>query len=342
MREESICKAPQAKTIAEEFVDRINAERRREHLVRTAPLIVLIALALLGSFFVEGFFGLANLRNLLNQSSIPLVLVTGLAFVILVGSIDLSIEGVMGFSGSIVTLMVANSKNAMDLGLWAIPITIAAGTLFGALSGLLHVKLRIPSFIVTFGMGSVATGLGVLSYRGMPATVTDPLFASIAQGSFLHIPYLNWIALLVCGAGCFLQNSTAFGRAVYAIGDNEAVARSNGIRVDRVKIEAFAWCACCAAIAGVLGAIRLNRGEVIIGKDNLFTTITALVVGGVSLAGGSGGMFRALVGVVIVTVIQNCMILIGVDPYKQEAIKGVIIILAVALSVSRGRRVVVK
>ena len=142
--------------------------------------------------------------------------------------------------------------------------------------------------------------------------------------------------------GYFIQKFTAYGLAVYAVGDNERVLRSTGINVDIVKIKAFAWCACCAAIAGVFGAIRLNRGEVIIGQGNLFTTITALVVGGASLSGGKGGMLESLIGVCIVTVIQNCMILLGVNPYIQEAVKGVIIIIAVSLSVARGKKDFIK
>lgn len=329
-------------TIAEEFTRRIADEQRRMRLVQLVPRFILLAFAVLASLFVEGFFSYTNAINLLNQSTIPLVLATGITNVIILGGIDLSLEGVMGFSASIVTLLVLNNKTTIDLGFMGIVVTILAGTAIGLVTGILHVKLRIPSFMVSFGVGSVCTGFGVMSYGGKPATVLYDLFPAVSRGAILGVPYLTLLALGIFLVGCFMQKYTAFARAVYAIGDNEAVLRTTGINVDRVKIKAFAWCACCAATAGVFGAIRLNRGEVIIGQGNLFTTITALVVGGASLAGGKGGMLESLVGVCIVVVIQNCMILLGVNPYIQEAVKGVIIIVAVALSVTRGRRDFVK
>ncbi|MDR3212238.1 MAG: ABC transporter permease [Planctomycetota bacterium] len=329
-------------TIAEEFAQKIADERRHNQLMQMVPGIILASFAVLASLFVGGFFTVTNAINILNQISIPLILATGITNVIIIGGIDLSIEGVMGFCASIVTLLVLNKKNSMDLGVLGMALTVAAGTFIGFVTGVLHVKMRIPSFMVSFGMGSVITGFGIMSYGGKPATVEYALFPAISQGSILGIPYLSFMALGIFLVGCFIQKYTAFARAIYAIGDNEGVLRSTGVNVDWVKIKAFAWCACCASLAGLFGAIRLNRGEVIIGQGNLFTTITALVVGGASLAGGKGGMLESLVGVVIVVIIQNCMILLGINPYIQEAVKGVIIILAVALSVTRGKKDFVK
>lgn len=329
-------------TIAEEYARKLAAERRRNHLIQMVPRLTLLAFVILASIFVTGFFSLSNAVNLLNQAAIPLILATGITNIIILGGIDLSLEGVMGFCASVVALLVLNTRTSMDLGLTGVGITIAAGTAVGIATGILHVKLRIPSFMVSFGIGSIIAGFGVMSYGGSPATITYKLFPAIGHGSFLGIPYLTYLALAIFLIGCFIQKCTAFARAVYAIGDNEGVLRSTGINVDLVKIKAFAWCACCASIAGVFGAIRLNRGEVIIGRGYLFTTITALVVGGASLAGGKGGMLESLTGVCIVVVIQSCMILLGVNPYVQEAVKGIIIIAAVALSVTRGRKDFIK
>lgn len=329
-------------SISEEFAKKIKAQQKRDKMFKDAPIIVLAVTVILASIFVDGFFSMTNLNNILNQISIPLVLATGLTFVIIIGSIDLSLEGVMGLAGSLTSLLVLNNKNDNNYGLLAFIIVLAICTAIGALTGFLHVKMRIPSFIVTFGIGSVATGFGIMSYMGKPATVLDPSFANISGGSFLGIPYLTYFAFLVFAFGIFLQNYTAFGRALYAIGDNEAIVKSTGININLVKIRIFAFCAFCAAVAGIFGAIRLERGEVSIGLNNLFTTITALVVGGASLAGGKGGMRQSIIGVLIITVLQNCMILIGVNPYIQEAVKGVIIILAVSLSIERNHKLIVK
>ncbi len=329
-------------SVAEEFSTKINEERRKTRIITLAPLGIFLLMTVLMSIFIEGFFTVSNFISILNQIASPLVLAVGLTFVIVLGSIDLSVEGVMGFTGSIVTLLVLNNKTPYDLGVWGILLSVLAGTLVGVITGLLHVKLRIPSFMVTFGVASIITGIGILSYRGRPASVLDPMFVNISQGTVFGIPYLTWFAFLMCLIGYIIQEYTAFGKHVFAIGENESILRSTGINVDRIKIIVFTWCAFCASIAGIFGAIRLKRGEVIIGYGFLFYTITAVVVGGTSLSGGKGGVLQSLVGVFIVTVIQSSLILLGVNPYIQSAIQGSIIILAVALTVARGKKFIIK
>ncbi|MCP4402097.1 MAG: ABC transporter permease [bacterium] len=329
-------------TVAEEFTAKIQAERRKAKIVDLAPLGTFVLMAVLMSIFVEGFFTVSNFISVLNQIASPLVLAIGLTFVILLGSIDLSVEGVMGFTGSIVTLLVLNNKTPYDLGVWGILLAVIAGTLVGVFTGVLHVKLRIPSFMVTFGVAGIITGLGILSYRGRPASVLEALFVQISQGTLFGIPYLAYFAFLILLIGYIIQEYTAFGRHVFAIGENESILRATGINVDRIKILVFTWCAFCASIAGIFGAIRLKRGEVIIGTGFLFYTITAVVVGGTSLSGGKGGVLQSLVGVLMVTIIQSSLILLGVNPYIQSAIQGLIIILAVSLTVARGRKFIIK
>ena len=329
-------------TVADDFSERIAAERTRSRIVELGPLLVMLALIVVMSVFVRGFFTWNNLAALLQQIATPLVLSMGLTFVLLIGSIDLSLEGVMGFAGSIVALLVLNTKNQLDLGVVGILIAITAGTLFGILSGVLHTRLKIPSFMVTFGMGSAITGFGILSYRGIPASVNDPMFDHIAAGAFLGMPLLTWFALVVFFIALSIERYTAFGRHLFAIGENESMVRATGINVDTIKVIVFAWAAFCSSVAGVFGAIKLNIGQVIISNGFLFSTITAVVVGGTSLVGGSGGVVQSLVGVIIVTMIQDGMILLGVNAYVQPAVQGMIVIAAVSLTVARGRKLVFK
>ncbi len=331
-----------SRTVAAEFSERIAAERTKNRIVELGPLLVMAALIVVMSVFVRGFFTWNNLVGLLQQISTPLVLAMGLTFVLLLGSIDLSLEGVMGFTGSIVAILVLNTKNPLNLGVIGILIALAAGTLFGIASGVLHTKLKIPSFMVTFGMGSAITGFGILSYRGIPASIKDTMFATIASGTFLGVPLLTWFALVVFLIALVIERSTAFGRHIYAIGENESMVRASGINVDRIKVIVFAWSAFCSSVAGIFGAIKLNIGEVIISNGFLFSTITAVVVGGTSLVGGSGGVVQSLLGVIIVTIIQNSMILLGVNPYVQPAVQGMIVVAAVALTVVRGRKIIFK
>ena len=156
-----------SRTVANDFSERIAAERTKNKIIGLGPLIVMIVLIIVMSVFVPRFFSWINLTSVLQQVATPIVLAMGLTFVLLLGSIDLSVEGVMGFAGSIVALLVLNTKNPLDLGALGVLFAVMAGTLFGIVSGILHTRLRIPSFMVTFGMGSVITGFGVLSYRGI-------------------------------------------------------------------------------------------------------------------------------------------------------------------------------
>lgn len=328
--------------ISEEFRLEMQKENKRAKIVTWTPVAILVFLIVVLSFATKGFFSISNMQSILSQLSIPLVMSMGLTFVILLGGIDISGEGLGGFAGSIVTLLVLNTKNANNLGLAGMIIAILCGLVIGIFSGVIHVKGKMPSFMVTYAVSSVMTGFAVLSYKGEPAMVKYELFTKISQGKFLGIPYLTLIALAVFLIAFILQEFTRFGSYVFAIGDNESVAKSTGINVDRIKIKVFAWMGLCIGIAGVLGAIRVGRGEVIIGKDTVFPAITAVVVGGTDLTGGKGGVVNSLIGALIVTVINNGLILLGVSTYIQSAVQGIIIICAVALSVSRGKKVIVK
>jgi len=329
-------------TIAQEFSEKVNKERIRSKIIDVAPLITLVIIFLIMSFFVQGFFSLANIGGLLNQIAAPLVLATGLTFVLILGSIDLSVEGIMGLSGSVVALLVMNTKNSNDFGLWSILFIIAIGILVGYINGLLHVKLRIPSFMVTFGMYSITLGFAVLSYGGAPPGIMEPAFDRIVQGHLLGIPFITIMAIGVFIIGLIFQKFTSFGQYIYAIGENESILSSIGINVQNVKIKVFMFCGFCASFAGLFGAMRLNRGDATMGTGMLFTAITAVVVGGTSLSGGKGGLLQTLVGVIIVSLIRNAMILLGVNPYIQPAVQGLIIILVVSLTVTRGRKLIVK
>ena len=327
-------------TIAKQFTQKVAQDARHNKIRDAAPAIVLVIMALWCCIFVKGFMSWKNFSNLLFQMTIPLVLATGLTFVLLVGGIDLSLEGVMGFAASAAALGLKNSLNSNDFGIWAILVVIAAGTAFGALVGLIHVKLRIPSFMVTYAMGTVINGAGLLLYKGTPATIKDETLIALSRGTVLDVPYLTLIALAVFLIGCLILNYTAFGRAVYAIGDNPNVARAAGINVERTKIKIFALCSCTASIAGVLGLIRLKTGQVGVGQNNLFPTITAVTVGG--LSAGRGGMLQTLIGVLFYTELANYLTLMGVDAFYKQAIQGVIILVAVLLSANRGRKTIVK
>ena len=329
-------------SIAEEFQMRIKNENSRNKLIQFAPAIILATLILIFSIFSSNFLSFTNFRTILNQLGTPLILALGVTFVIVMGSIDLSVEGIMGLTGSVVSMLVLNNKTLLNLGFAGILLALAIGTFAGFITGLIHVKAKIPSFMVSFGMSSIAAGFALLSYGAVPATIADPIFKSIAGDSFIGIPIITWISMVIFTIAYILQEYTAFGRYVFAIGENEGILKSCGINIGKIKMLVFAWSGFCIGLAGIIGAARLMRGDVSIGLGYQFPAITAVVVGGTSLSGGKGGVLNTFVGALIVTVLQNGLILLGVNPYIQQAIQGIIIVAAVALSIARGSKVIAK
>ena len=248
-------------SVGQQFIAKSEENARMDKIRRYAPLILLIIMTVIGAVSQKNFFTWANIVNIMYQMSIPLVISVGLSFVLLLGSIDLSIEGNMGFAGSLAAYLVINNSNSNDFGIWGILFVVLIGAGVGTITGFLHTKARIASFIVSYAIGCIMTGAAVLIYRGTPIQVKDPMFNAISQGKLIGIPYLTLISFAVFIIGAIIMNYTAFGRAVYAIGDNETAAASTGINITKTKIKVFALSGCTAAIAGVLLCMRLKLGQ---------------------------------------------------------------------------------
>lgn len=274
-----------------------------------------------------------NLRTILDHASLPLILGVGATLVILTGSIDLSIEGVMGAAGMTFVLMTANSRGSADLGPWAIVAALAVGVGLGLMSGLVHTRLKVPSFIVTLGVWFVGIGIATVLFgdkaipflpdggiKAWPSTITFGL-----PNSFL-------LAAAFVLAGMFVTRFTRLGRFAYAIGDSEEISQGNGVPVRRYKLYVFLVAGACSAAAGVLASLQLGAGSATIGVGTLFVTIAAVVIGGTSLGGGKGGILRTAIGVLMLTVLNNGLILSGVSPNIQSAVSGTILIAAVLVA----------
>jgi ribose transport system permease protein len=306
-------------------------------------MIVLATMILIFSIVRGGdFMSVNNFIAILNQLAIPLLVALGLTFVIMIGSIDLSIDGTVGMAASVVGVLVLNSRFPINLGFGAVLIAVGCSVLVGFLSGLIHVYLRIPSFMVTFAFMYVCRGVGLLSYSGQPPTILDPAMMAIPKLAFLGIPFITWVALAMLLICIFIQEYTAFGRYIYAVGTDETVLHAVGVSVNKVKVQVFTLAGLCFGIAGVLGAIRLGQGQIGVGTGLMFPAQTAVVVGGTSLAGGKGGVIQTIVGVLIMTVLDNGLLIMGVNPYIRTGVSGVIILVAVALTVARGAKVISK
>jgi ribose transport system permease protein len=309
---------------------------------RWAPLAVLAALCLLVSLFNGNFLSLSNFVRLLSSASIPLVLCMGATFIILMGSIDLSVEGTVALTAVLVSLLVANDITGRDWGLWAVPLAIAVGGLMGLLNGLLHVKLKTPSFMTTLGVGFAGVGIAMAILAGDTVRISDQTFRFLSLGRVLGVPMAVWIALAAVAIAFIIQERTRLGRWLYAIGTDEMTARHAGIPIERTRILIFAVAGLFYGLGGVMAAAQFGQGHALISQGRLFTTITAVVVGGTALSGGVGSVMNSVIGVFIVVVLGNGLVLMGVPPYVQQGVQGLLIIVAVALALDRTRLDVVK
>jgi len=317
--------------------------RRWVNLADAAPLLVLIALCLGLGLASPAFFTFRNaVWGVANQAAIPLILAMGATFIIVMGSIDLSIEGVLSVGAMIVALLCANDSNAHDFGWWGPLLALLACTGLGLVNGLVHVGLRIPSFMATLGLWFVGLGIGTVALGGSAVRVLDPHIRMLAFQRIANFPMAVWVALAAFLFALLLERRTRFGRYVYAIGGGEDIALLSGVPVARTRILAFALAGFFTGLAAVLATAQLGEANTTIADGRLFMTVTAVVVGGTALTGGTGGVVNSLIGILIVVVLANGMVLLGISPYVHETVQGLMIIAAVALSIRRGAGLVIK
>ena len=300
----------------------------------------LLALIVIFSVLNPRFATLVNFQNIMSQASLPLIIGLGATFVILIGSIDLSVEGVMGAAGVAFVLLSANSRGGQDLGVWAWVAAIGIGVILGAANGLIVTRIKLPSFIVTFGMWFIGLGIATILYGtdALPSLTNDALTTWVSRVEFI-VPNVVWLAAGLLVIAVFVLRNSTFGRESLAIGNNEEIARSNGMRVNRHKVTIFIIAGVLSALAGILAAMQLGAVSNNVGSGYLFITIPAVVIGGTALSGGKGGMLQTALGVLLLTVLNNGLILAGVSPNFQSAVSGAILVAAIVAAAwsQRGR-----
>ena len=330
-----------------EWLVRLRARARRPLELASRGIVgQVVALALVFLIFAVGtggaYLSLRNILTILGLAGIPMMVCLGIHLVIVMGAMDLSTEGVISLVAVICGFLIKNSFTHYDIGFWAVPVAVAIGGLAGLVSGVLSTAARMPSFIATLGMWWVAQGLSVIAGRGNSVKMLDPRFQTITNGDTLGLPNTILIAAALFAALWVLQYRTRFGRYLYAIGGDEALARQAGIRVARVKVMVFTLTGAIYGFAAVLLASRLAATNPRIGNGQLFPAMTAVAVGGVSLSGGVGGALNAVFGSLIVVALNDGMVLMKISPYVQNAVNGVVLILAVALTIDRKKIGIIK
>ncbi|WP_032862871.1 MULTISPECIES: ABC transporter permease [Pseudomonas fluorescens group] len=304
-----------------------------------APLLALIVLVALIGGYDPGFIHPGAVLGLLADTSTLFVMATGITFVLLIGGIDLSSQAVASMASVIVALLLP------AYGFWAFPIGLGLGIVTGALSGLLHTWLRLPSFIVTLAVGGVVTSVTMLASNNrsinIDAAERDAWFGWVT-GHTGGIPNEVCVAFVVFMLCIFLHRKTPFGRFGNAIGAGEPAAWASGINVNRIKIMTFAISAGLAALSGIIMAGRLSSGSPTLANEFLLPAIAAVLVGGTALTGGVGGVWRTLIGALLVSVVRIGMTFVGVSVFAQQIVFGVILIIAVAFTIDRSKLPVVK
>jgi ribose transport system permease protein len=302
---------------------------------RIGTLAGLLGLCLLLWILTPHFLTVSNLLNVLEQTSINAVIAVGMTFVILSAGIDLSVGSVLALAGVVMATLLHQD--------WPVPAAIAGGVVvgfgFGALNGIAIAWGRLPPFIATLGMMSIARGCALLFTEGRPVSGFEQSFRSLATARLLGIPAPVVITAVVYVVGRFVLSSTRFGRYVYAMGGNEEATRLSGVNVRLHKIFVYGVSGLTSAIAAALLTARLNSAQPIAGIMYELDAIAAVVIGGTSLAGGEGGVGGTLIGALIMGVLRNGLNLLGVSSFLQQVVIGVVIVVAVLLdTVLKSRR----
>jgi ribose/xylose/arabinose/galactoside ABC-type transport system permease subunit len=302
-----------------------------------AQLSLIIALAILMtglSLAKPSFLNVANLINLLRQISINGILAVGVTYVLLCGGVDLSLGSVVALTG---VVSASFAHPAQHIVLVPIAMGLLSGAACGAVNGWMVTRGRVAPFIATLGMMTVARGLALLISGGRPISNLSAGFTRIGGGDIAAVPLPILIFLAVAVLSWVFLKNMRLGRYVYAVGGNENAALAAGVNVRRVKMVAYTICGSLAGLAGVVLASRITTGQPNAGIGYELDAIAAVVIGGTSLNGGSGGVVGTILGALLMGVISNGLDLLNVSSYYQQIVKGVIIVGAVWLDRSKNK-----
>lgn len=314
----------------------IRTLRRLGGIDELGVIAAMLGICLALTILTDTFLTENNLVSVLRQSSYIGIMAVGMVFVISMGDIDLSVGALLMLTSVTMSVMFREGYSPALI----IPAGLLLGSLCGLANGLLAVALRIPTIIVTLGTLSIFRGLGLVISGGSPVSGYDQTtwFFRVMGARFLGIWMSAWAMFAVALCGWFLFNQTAFGRRVQAIGSNRQAARYAGIRVDRYRILVMTLMGFIVGVAAVFLLAFQRGGNPASGPGQELYVIAATIIGGTALTGGSGSVIGAVVGAIIVWLIQNGLVLLGIAPAWATVSTGAVIIVAVALDYLIKRR----
>ena len=310
----------------------------RTHFAKFQSLIALVLLCIGLSLMSDKFLTVDNTWNVMRQISVNICISVGMTLVILTSGIDLSVGSVLALCGAITAGLlkygIEMPSNNLYIGftmLGAILAGLIAGSLFGLFNGWTITKFKVPPFVATLAMLTIARGFTMLWTKGFPISALGDNFAYIGTGWLLGIPVPVWISGLVVIAAVIITNKTVLGRYIYAIGGNEQASRLSGININKVKMTVYAMAAVLAAVGGIMVTSRLDSAQPNAGISYELDSIAAVVIGGTSLSGGRGTIMGTVLGAVTIGVLNNGLVLLNVSPFWQQVVKGGVILLAVII-----------
>lgn len=316
-------------------------------LLKARTFIALAILLIFFSFRAPNFTQWSSVVLMVKHASIYGLLALGMTMVILTGGIDLSVGAVVGLSGMIAGGMIIEGLRFPFLQATIYPnvpliliLVCALALIIGLVSGLLISKVRVPAFIATLGMMYICRGFAMLRSGGatFPNLIGNPAhgntgFDLIGSSTIpgLDIPYSIVIFLVMALISAFIMKKTPLGNQIYAVGGNESAARLSGIKTSKVKVFVYMFSAFCAALSGIIMTSQLRAAHPATGESWEMNAIASVVLGGTSMSGGVGNIGGTIIGVLVITVLNDGMIMMGVSSFWQMVIKGVVIIVAVVI-----------
>jgi ribose/xylose/arabinose/galactoside ABC-type transport system permease subunit len=301
-----------------------------QRFFKTYGLIVVMLLVTAGIASIErNFLSLENLIGILYQIAIIGIMAACMTFVIITGGIDLSVGPVMAISGLLAVLTMQATGLSLTYGLF---VGLLSGVVAGTISGFAIGYFKLPPFVVTLGMMSIIRGTALLIGEATPHAVDGPAsFLFIGNGRLMGIPFPIFLFAAVGAILYFIQTRTPFGLSVFAIGENQEAARLAGLPVLKTKTLVYTISGLGAAVAGVILASQVHTASAVYGNGAELDAIAAVVIGGTSLAGGSGSIHRSVLGALLIGIINNGLSILNVSIEMQLVVKGVIIVLALTL-----------
>ncbi|WP_256009668.1 ABC transporter permease [Desertivirga xinjiangensis] len=316
----------------------MSISKYRSTLTKFQSSIALFLLCLALSLLSDKFLTVDNGWNVLRQISVNICISVGMTLVVLTAGIDLSVGSMLALSGAIAAGLLKFGIELPDNDLYigftilgTIVTGILTGSALGFFNGWVITKFKVPPFVATLAMLTIARGLTMLWTKGYPISSLGNEFGYIGTGWFLGIPVLVWIAAIIIAASIILTNKTSLGRYIYAIGGNENASRLSGININKVKIIVYTIAGALAAVGGIMVTSRLDSAQPNAGMSYELDSIAAVVIGGTSLSGGRGTIMGTVLGAIIIGVLNNGLVLLDVSPFWQQVVKGFVILLAVII-----------